>query len=163
MFFCLPKQLCAFLCHGSTSLQRKVLWVYFGKIFNDEGFLNNFPFLQEISQPECPSPQEFQLVKVLLKHVSTEKCRRLLGTSNQKAEEISHLRKSNSVWLFSCQPFQTCLYQMPRSQLAQKKTHKGEPGLLAERPPLPRGPGHMGLCSIEHSPMLTWKLPISFK
>jgi hypothetical protein len=47
-----------------------------------------------------PFPREFQLVKVLLKHVSTEKCRRQLSPSNQKAEEVSHLWKSNGVWLF---------------------------------------------------------------
>lgn len=53
--------------------------MYFGKIFNNTGFLNNFQFNQDIIQPEPPLPQVFQLVQVLLKHVSTEKCRRQLS------------------------------------------------------------------------------------
>ena len=54
--------------------------MYFGKIFNNKGFLNNFQLNQEIIQPALPPfPQVFQLVKVSLRHVSSEKCRRHLS------------------------------------------------------------------------------------
>lgn len=82
--------------------------IHFGKIFNNKGFLNNFQFHQEVIHPECPSPQESQLVKVLLKHVSTEKCRRQLSMPNKTRKKVSRLRKSSSGCLFSCQPCQAC-------------------------------------------------------
>lgn len=120
--------------------------IHFGKIFNNQGFLNNFQFHQEVIQPECPSPQEFQLVKVLLKHVSTEKCRRQLSMPNKKAEEVSRLRKSSSGWLFGCQPFQACHSGCRGAHWG----HNGEVQLRAERGTLLWGPGNM--CSpTEHS------------
>ena len=55
--------------------------MYFGKIFNNKGFLNNFQLNQEIIHPALPPllAQVFQLVKVSLRHISIEKCRRQLS------------------------------------------------------------------------------------
>lgn len=57
-FLCSPsKQLCSIFLQPCCLTPEKSVLMYFGKIFNNKSFLNNFQFNQEIIQPEPPSPK----------------------------------------------------------------------------------------------------------
>lgn len=56
-WLCSPFQLCTVFLQQCCLTPEKSALMYFGKIFNNKGFLNNFQFNQEITHPERPSPK----------------------------------------------------------------------------------------------------------